>query len=121
MESGVKSTKILNKVKGNIGEEIATKYLLNNGYTILKRNFKASFGEIDIIAKEDDRIVFVEVKYKQTAKYGMPREMVTLQKQKTIRKVAEFYLKINGGLNSKTRFDVIEILGENITHLKAAF
>ena len=121
MESGIKSNKQFNKIKGNIGEEQVAKYLKDLGYKIVKRNFKTKLGEIDIIAKDGERIVFIEVKKKSSARFGMPREMVTLKKQNAIRKTAEFYLKINGCLNSATRFDVIEILDDNITHLKAAF
>jgi len=117
----VKSSKQLNKIKGRIGEEQATKFLQEIGYKIIKRNFKTKIGEIDIIAKDFDRIVFVEVKKKETSRFGMPREMVTIKKQNTIKKVAELYLKITNNLGAKTRFDVVEILAENITHIKSAF
>ena len=78
--------------------------------------------EIDIIAKDkDDRIIFVEVKSRQTARFGHPREAVNKQKQITIRRVAELYLMKKRCLNSYTRFDVIEILAGKITHIKNAF
>ena len=121
MESGIKSSKIQNKIKGDTGEEMACKYLKDIGYQIIKRNYKTKLGEIDVIAKDGDRFVFVEVKMRQTARFGMPREMVTVSKQKTIRKVAELYLKTTGNLSSPSRFDVIEILAGEITHLKGAF
>ena len=120
-DSGIKCAKILNKVKGNIGEELASEYLKDIGYKILNRNFKTKLGEIDIIAKDGNRIVFVEVKSKQTARFGMPRDMVTYKKQNTIRMVAEIYLKITKNIDKLVRFDVIEILGEQINHLKAVF
>lgn len=117
----LKSTKQENRVKGDIGENKAVKYLTDKGYEILETNYKNKLGEIDIIAKDDTRIVFVEVKARATAKYGYPREAVNEYKQRKIRMVAESYLKSKRLLNSYTRFDVIEILAGNITHLIAAF
>lgn len=117
----LKSTKQENRVKGDIGENKAVKYLTDKGYEILETNYKNKLGEIDIIAKDDTRIVFVEVKARATAKYGYPREAVNEYKQRKIRMVAESYLKSKRLLNSYIRFDVIEILAGNITHLIAAF
>lgn len=117
----LKSTKQENRVKGDIGENKAAKYLTDKGYEILETNYKNKLGEIDIIAKDDNRIVFVEVKARATAKYGYPREAVNEYKQRKIRMVAESYLKSKRLLNSYIRFDVIEILAGNITHLIAAF
>ena len=117
----LKSTKQENRIKGDIGENKAVKYLTDKGYEILETNYKNKLGEIDIIAKDDTRIVFVEVKARATAKYGYPREAVNEYKQRKIRMVAESYLKNKRLLNSYIRFDVIEILAGNITHLIAAF
>ena len=117
----LKSTKQENRVKGNIGENKAVNYLTDKGYEILETNYKNKLGEIDIIAKDGERIVFVEVKARATAKYGYPREAVNEYKQRKIRMVAESYLKSKRLLNSYIRFDVIEILAGNITHLIAAF
>lgn len=117
----LKSTKQENRVKGDIGENKAVKYLTDKGYEILETNYKNKLGEIDIIAKDDTRIVFVEVKARATTKYGYPREAVNEYKQRKIRMVAESYLKSKRLLNSYIRFDVIEILAGNITHLIAAF
>lgn len=117
----LKSTKQENRVKGDIGENKAVKYLTDKGYEIIETNYKNKLGEIDIIAKDDTRIVFVEVKARATAKYGYPREAVNEYKQRKIRMVAESYLKSKRLLNSYIRFDVIEILAGKITHLIAAF
>lgn len=117
----LKSTKQENRVKGDIGENKAVNYLTDKGYEILETNYKNKLGEIDIIAKDDTRIVFVEVKARATAKYGYPREAVNEYKQRKIKMVAESYLKSKRLLNSYIRFDVIEILAGNITHLIAAF
>lgn len=116
-----KSSKQLNKVKGDIGETSAVEYLEEKGYEILETNYKNKLGEIDIIAKDGERIVFVEVKARQTARFGYPREAVNYYKQKTIQMVATMYLKSKRLLNSYIRFDVIEILAGEITHLISAF
>ena len=117
----IKSVKSENKIKGNIGESKAIVFLQNLGYEILETNYKCFFGEIDIIAKEKYRIIFIEVKARATAKYGYPREAVNQKKQQTIRYVAQQYLKSHKLLNSFIRFDVIEILAGKITHLINAF
>ena len=89
----IKSSKVLNAIKGRGGEAAAVSFLQNAGYKIVETNYKVKFGEIDIIALDkDERVIFVEVKARETAKFGYPREAVTTKKQKTIRKVAELYL-----------------------------
>ena len=110
-----------NKVLGNSGEEIALKYLKNNGYKILFSNFKTQIGEIDIIAKENGVIVFVEVKTRTSNYFGLPREAVNAHKQYKIRQVATQYLKKYSDVDNACRFDVIEILEGKITHLKNCF
>ena len=117
----IKSNKVQNKYKGNIGESIAENYLLEKGYDILETNYKNKIGEIDLIAKDQNRIVFVEVKARATARFGYPREAVYFRKQQKIKMVANIYLKSHNLFGSFTRFDVIEILAGNITHLVAAF
>ena len=118
----IKCSKEQNYIKGKIGETKAISFLEKLGYKIITKNFKTPLGEIDIVAKDDDeRIIFVEVKLRQTAKFGYPRQAVTIQKQKTIRRVAEIFLRSKRITNAYTRFDVIEILADNITHIKSAF
>lgn len=103
------------------GETLAEKYLKENKYTILKRNYQTKIGEIDIIAKKENTIVFVEVKQRATLKYGYPREAVTPYKQNKIRQTALCYLKQNKLINSSVRFDCIEILNDKITHIENCF
>ena len=120
--NGITSIKAKNKLTGNIGEVQAIAFLEKNKYKILDTNYKTKFGEIDIVAQDkDNRIIFVEVKARNTAKFGYPREAVTPKKQLVIRRVAEHYLLCKKLKNAYTRFDVIEILDGNITHLKNAF
>ena len=117
----IKSSKTFNKIKGNAGEAYAAEFLEQKGYEILETNYKNQIGEIDIIAKDGERYVFVEVKTRSTAMFGYPREAVTPKKQHTIKLVASCYLKSNKLYDMYTRFDVIEILAGKITHLINAF
>ena len=110
----------MNKL-GILGEKQAKDFLIKNKYKIIKTNYTCPVGEIDIIAKQKDVIVFVEVKTRTSAKFGLPRESVTPFKQNKIRSVATCYLKENMLLNSPVRFDVIDILEGNITHIPNAF
>lgn len=114
---------MLNKRQiGTNKEKIAAEYLKNNGYEILEHNFYASNGEIDIIARENDYLVFIEVKYRFNDKYGLGYEAVTKKKQMTIYKVAQFYMYKNKiSFDSKVRFDVVSIDGKDVQILKNAF
>ena len=121
-EENIKSKKILNSDIGKLNEKLAVNFLKKNcKYKVLETNFYTPLGEIDIIAKDKNIIVFIEVKYSSTSYFGLPRERVNIYKQNKIRQSALIYLKQNKLLNSKCRFDVIDILGENITHIKDCF
>ena len=108
-----------NLIVGRKGESQAVDYLKKEGYDILERNYKNKIGEIDIIAFDKDRYVFVEVKTRQSGKDGFGREVVTQDKLHKIKNIALLYLKSNGKLDAKIRFDVIELTGDTIQHLKA--
>lgn len=111
-----------NKAKGSIGEHMACQYLIKKGYKIIEQNYRNQIGEIDIIAKDGVTLVFVEVKYKGSLYYGYPREMVTAQKQHKIRLTSMGYLKANRLYDKvNVRFDVVEVVGERVTHLIDAF
>ena len=97
-----------NREFGNIGEEIAVKYLMDNGYKILGRNIHYSrFCELDIVAQIKDTVVFVEVKTRKTNTYGTPFEAVTKTKYDNIKKGALNYL--NEHKAKAFRIDVIGI------------
>ncbi len=94
---------------GREGEEYATKYLEEKGYQIIKRNFECRQGEIDIIAKDKEEYVFIEVKTRRNLHYGMPSEAVTKKKQKHIWKATNYYIYSHKLENKYIRFDVIEV------------
>lgn len=110
-----------NKVFGNIGESSAVHFLKEKGYQILHTNYTNKIGEIDIVAKEKNYIVFVEVKNRSSNKFGRPCEAVTPAKQKKIRRVASLYLMKTKNTESFCRFDVIEVLDGEINHIVNAF
>lgn len=102
---------------GNIGESLAESYLKNKNYEIIARNFKNKIGEIDIIAKQQETIIFVEVKTSSSLKFGSPRERITYHKINKIRQVAISYLKLKGlYYKVSVRFDCLEILGNAQDH-----
>ncbi len=108
---------------GNRAEDRAARYLQLRLYRILERNYARNTGEIDIIAKKGNTFVFVEVKYRSDLSKGYPAEAVNEVKKNKIRRTAEYYL-VSRNLNVDSvdvRFDVIEILGRKIKHIRAAF
>lgn len=113
--------KELNRLVGAGGENQACQYLKNKKYIIEKTNFKTNVGEIDIVARKGRTIVFVEVKKREILVYGRPSEAVDQRKQNKIRNTAQLYLLKNKLASSPVRFDVIEIIGENINHIENAF
>ena len=111
-------------IYGKRSEIIASNYLKKKGYKILETNYKNDVGEIDIIAKDKDYIVFVEVKSRLSQKFGHPFEAIDEIKQQKIHAVASLYMVKNHKFGSLCRFDAISILGlENpeITHIIDAF
>ncbi len=109
------------KRKGDIGEHIATDYLTHKKYIILENNYRIPSGEIDIIAKDGEYIVFVEVKLRYNLNNGYPREAVHRPKQKSIIRVAQYYIQEKQLFHHDFRFDVIEILGDKVEHIENAF
>lgn len=108
---------------GVIGEKMAQKYLINKGYKILKTNFYTKKGEIDIIAKKNNCVVFVEVKTRNNLNYGTPAMAVGRIKKTHIKKSAEIFIYINKLYEYEVRFDLIEIIMKNgkceINHIKS--
>ncbi len=102
-----------NKVrKGRFGEEIARRFLQALGYEIIALNFRTKIGEIDIIAKDEEDFVFVEVKMREDVdKWGLPAEAVTSHKREKMKDVALLYLQKQGVKKEVgMRFEVVEVL-----------
>lgn len=95
---------------GSEGEDLACEFLKNLGYQIIERNFFYGHGEIDIIAKDGEILVFAEVKYRKNLEFGMPESAITRSKQNQIRKIAEAYLYQREIRDQQCRFDVVAIL-----------
>ena len=100
---------------GQEGEALAARHLKKNGYRIIEKNYRTKLGEIDIIAKDKDTLVFVEVKSRRSWQFGNPKAAVTPRKQRKISMVALHYLKSTHRTNVSARFDVAAV---TITHDK---
>ncbi len=107
---------------GGEKEHKVKSYMEEAGYTILEMNFRCRQGEVDIIAKNEEYLVFVEVKYRSGSANGFPEEAVDKKKQKRICRAAGYYMYIHN-LNEYTpvRFDVAGVLGDHITYTENAF
>ena len=110
--------------KGKKSEEIAADWLISHGYEIVCTNYRFNKKEIDIIAKEANIMVFVEVKTKSHWSEEKPGDIVTLRKQKFLFRAAEAYMSYYG-INLESRFDVIFVVYKNeeitIEHIRDAF
>jgi putative endonuclease len=94
---------------GQWGEEIAAHYLENKGYSILRRNFHTAHGEIDIVARKEAELIFVEVKTRSSHDFAYPEDSVTLRKQAAMLFAAEEYLRVQPESVESWQFDVIAI------------
>jgi putative endonuclease len=94
---------------GRLAEDMAAKALRRRGYRILERNYRNPLGEIDIIARDGDALVFVEVKARRSLRFGRAKAAVNALKQKQIARVAIWYLKVTDQMGAKARFDVVAI------------
>jgi putative endonuclease len=104
--------KEFNKIFGDACEEAAEIFLENKGYEIIAKKFFFRGGEIDLIAKKDGWLVFVEVKAKRSEEFGAPVEMITSFKTRRLLKTAQFYMKQNNidPENTNWRFDVVSVM-----------
>ena len=94
---------------GRRGERLAVRFLRKQGCKVLRRNCRTRFGEIDIIARDGDEVVFVEVKTRSLRSWGAPESAVTPAKQRKIVRVAEQYLVERGLEDRPCRFDVVAV------------
>jgi putative endonuclease len=98
---------------GRSAEALAAQHLQRKGYTILEYNFRTALGEIDLIARQNGVIVFVEVKSRRTTRRGNPKWAVTPAKQRKISMTALAYLKQHRQMGCRARFDVVTVQKEN--------
>ena len=107
--------------RGNAGEDMAVRYIEQMGGTVLARNHYVRGGEVDIIFRQDEAMVFCEVKLRSTDRFGFGAEAVTVVKQRRICKAALDYTYKNKIIDETLRFDIIEVAGGKIIHIKNAF
>lgn len=116
-----------NKQLGDLGEDLAARYLTAHGYVIIAKKFRCRSGEIDIIALDKRVLVFVEVRSRSDDEHGMPYETVNNLKRRRIRRVALAYQAGHGLLDHDSRFDCVSVLFgdennvKNIEIIKDAF
>lgn len=106
---------------GKGGEDIASQYFIDNGFTILLRNFRTKFGEIDIIAQKNQKIYFVEVKTRSNTQKGYPYEAINKKKIGRMQRIASYFLITNNYKNSKYTLAAISILFLNDSHYQIRF
>jgi putative endonuclease len=111
---------------GRSGEDASLEFLRKKNYEILHRGFRFHRAEIDIIARDGETLVFIEVKTRRRWEHGLPEESVTPAKQRQIRRVAEAYLALNSLPDVPCRFDILslyfrETRGYEVHHILDAF
>jgi putative endonuclease len=118
-------TDFLDSLTGADGESVAAQYLEKKGYRILKRNYRTSGAEVDLIAQKDDTLCFVEVKTRETDDYGLPEEFVDERKRRKIIRATKVFIGQKRYEDYFVRFDIISLLyrGDKvkIKHIKHAF
>jgi putative endonuclease len=106
---------------GTRGEDIAAAYLQQQGYLLLERNFRTRYGEVDIVTRHDDTVVFVEVRTRRAGTYGTPEESVTVRKGQRLVLAAQQYLQDNGLEQAHWCIDLVSVRMEGyapkVTHL----
>ena len=116
---------INSKTTGDVGEAIAVQFLENEGYTVVERNYRYERGEIDIVAENNDELVFVEVKSRHSRAFGTPEDAITEKKESYLKRTAEGYVFQHHLENKRCRFDVIAVewkgMEPQIRHIKNVF
>lgn len=110
-------------VKGEQAEQLVERHLTKAGLTILQRNFRSRFGEIDLIGQHKKELVFIEVRFRSSSQFGSAAETVTIAKQRKLIKAAQFFLTKHTRLqNCFMRFDVVGVdANHQIEWIKGAF
>ena len=106
------------KLVGKIGEEMALSYLKEKGYQLLEKNFYCRWGEIDLIFKKEDKIIFVEVKTRVGDKKGKPYEAVNFYKIKDLKRAINFYLLTKNYFQYKLSLEIVSVVLNSDLSLK---
>ncbi len=110
-----------NRARGQWGEDLAARHYRRLGYDVLDRNWRSPTGELDLIVRTGETIVFSEVKARRTADFGPASAAVTAAKQRRIRQLAVEWLRARGVHASSIRFDVVAITGSELELITDAF
>ncbi len=94
---------------GILGENLACEFLGNNGYNIIEKNYRCPGGEVDIVAKQQDTLVFIEVRTKRSRNFGSPEESITPIKMERLRNIAAYYWQNHSNLPESWRIDVVAV------------
>jgi putative endonuclease len=94
---------------GELGEKLALKRIKRLGYKLVAKNYRCPLGEIDLIAKDGDCLVFIEIKTRRNSSTGNAKEALQQRKRRQISRVALYYMKANGCYDIEARFDVIAV------------
>jgi len=111
----------LHLVRGEKSEQLACRYLINQGLSLLEKNFRSKYGELDLLMMDAETLVIVEVRYRQSNVYGSAVESITAKKQSRIIATTQYYMLVNK-TDSPVRFDVVSMSDDNeINWIKNAF
>lgn len=107
--------------EGEAAEQLAAELLTRCGYEVIERRYQWHHHDIDIVARQGPVVVFVEVRYRHSPRFGMPAETVTARKRADLARAAASWLQRHGRPGDGARFDVIGVLGERVEWLQSAF
>ncbi len=118
--------KLARNALGAYGERVAARHLVSEGMELLDRNWRCRWGELDLVARDGNALVFCEVKTRRSDRYGAPAEAVVAVKAKRIRRLAALWMDDTGQHAPEVRFDVVAVLAApagaaNVEHLRGAF
>ncbi len=94
---------------GRTGERLAAEALVSKGYCILERNFRCRLGEIDLVAEDEQDLIFVEVKARRGVSFGLPEDALTIRKRRKLMEVASYYLDLHTCSERSWRIDVVAV------------
>jgi len=94
---------------GRLGEDLALKKIRSLGYKCIARNYRCPLGEVDLVARDGDTLVFIEIKTRRGRSLGYAKESITKGKRRQLSKVALAYMKSHGVADARSRFDVVAV------------